>query len=390
MTASFGRDLRPLWDLDRAGVFLNHGSFGACPRAVQEAQARWRAAMESQPDRFFRDEVSPETAGGALRASAARLAAFVGTTPESLAFVENATSGVQAALAAVPLAPGDRILHTDHTYNAVRLMVEARCAATGARPMVVKLPQVPDADGIVASFEAAIAPEVKLAIVDHITSPSALVMPLDRLMPILRRHGARVIVDAAHAVGQVDVDVEAIGADWYTSNAHKWLYAPRGCAFLHARGEAAALTRPLVVSHHVGMGFPLSFDWVGTRDVTPWLAVPAAIDFLQELGPAALRSHNARLIDLATERLRRLGAEPVCARDRCASMRSFRLPQHRAATRDDARALMRSLWDESRVQAMAVELGGQLLFRVSAQAYVGEEDVEVAVEALGRRGWPGR
>ena len=390
MTTPFGRALRSLWDLDRAGVFLNHGSFGACPRAVQEAQARWRAAMESQPDRFFREEVSPEAAGGALRASAARLATFVGATPASLAFVENATSGVQAALASVPLERGDRILITDHTYNAVRLMAEARCAETGASTQVLKLPEVPDADRIVASFDTAIAPEVKLAIVDHITSPSAIVMPLARLIPILRRHGARVIVDGAHAAGQVELDVEAVGADWYASNAHKWLYAPRGCALLHARGDAAALTRPLVVSHHVAMGFPLSFDWVGTRDVTPWLAVPAAIDFLEALGPPELRAHCSRLIDIATGKLQRVGAEPVCARDLCASMRSFRLPQRRAATRDDARGLMRTLWEESRVQAMAVELGGHLLFRISAQAYVAEEDLDVAVEALDRHGWPGR
>ncbi|HEX5128534.1 MAG TPA: aminotransferase class V-fold PLP-dependent enzyme [Usitatibacter sp.] len=390
MTTSFGRSLRTLWDLDRAGVFLNHGSFGACPRAVQEAQARWRAAMESQPDRFFREEVSPEATGGALRTSAARLAAFVGTRPDSLAFVENATSGVQAALAAVPLGRGDRILTTDHTYNAVRLMVEARCAATGASPLVVALPPRPEADGIVATFEAALTREVRVAIVDHVTSPSAIVMPLERIVPLLGRHGARVIVDGAHAVGQLDLDVEAVGADWYTSNAHKWLYAPRGCAFLHARGEAAALTRPLVVSHHVGMGFPRSFDWVGTRDATPWLAVPAAIDFLEGLGPQALRAHDARLVDLATAKLQELGAEPACARELCASMRSFRLPQRRAATREDARALMRTLWEECRVQAMAVELGGRLLFRVSAQAYVSEADVEMGVEALARLGWPGR
>jgi isopenicillin-N epimerase len=240
------------------------------------------------------------------------------------------------------------------------------------------------------AFEAAIVPEVRLAIIDHITSPSAIVMPVGRLMPILRRHGARVIVDGAHAVGQLELDVEDVGADWYASNAHKWLYAPRGCAFLHARGDAAAITRPLVVSHHVGMGFPLSFDWVGTRDVTPWLAVPAAIDFLEGLGPDALRAHNARLIDLATGKLQGLGAEPVCARELCASMRSFRLPTGRTATRDDARALMRSLWEESRVQAMAVDLGGRLLLRVSAQAYVGEEDLDALVRALARQGWPGR
>jgi isopenicillin-N epimerase len=242
----------------------------------------------------------------------------------------------------------------------------------------------------VAAFDEGMAPGARLAIVDHITSPSAIAMPLERLMPILRRGGAQVIVDGAHAVGQVELDLEAVGADWYASNAHKWLYAPRGCAFLHARGEAAAQTRPLVVSHHVGMGFPRSFDWVGTRDVTPWLSVPSAIDFLEGLGREALRSHNARLLDVATAVLEPLGARPVAARELCASMRSFHLPQARPATREDARALMRALWEESRVQVMAVELGGRLLLRVSGQAYVGDEDLDVLAGALRRQGWPGR
>jgi isopenicillin-N epimerase len=385
----FGRALRPLWTLDPEGTFLNHGSFGACPRVVLAEQARWRARMESQPDRFFRDEVTPERPG-ALRASAARLAEFVGTSGDRLAFVENATSGVQAALASITLRPGERILICDHTYNAVRLMVEARCADTGAIPVVARLPLPADADGIVGAYEAALAEPVGLAILDHVTSPSAIRMPLERLVPRLRAAGARVIVDGAHAVGQLALDVEAIGADWYATNAHKWLYAPRGCAFLHAAGAAIAETRPLVISHHVGLGFPRSFDWVGTRDVTPWLSVPAAIDFFTAQGPEALRAHNARLIDAATALLEPLGARPVAARELCDSMRSFQLPTQRTATRDDAQALMRSLWDRHRIQAMAVDLGGRLLFRVSAQAYVGEEDLETLATALAQDGWPGR
>jgi isopenicillin-N epimerase len=385
----FGRTLRPAWELEPGGTFLNHGSFGACPRAVQAEQALWRARMEAQPDRFFRDEVNPEHPG-ALRAAAQRLAAFVGTAGSSLAFVENATSGVQAALDSVVLRPGDRILTCDHTYNAVRLMVEARCARTGAIPVVVRLPFPADEEGIVAAFAAALGEPVKLAILDHITSPSAIRMPLERLVPLVRSAGAQVVVDGAHAVGQVPLDVESIGADWYTSNAHKWLYAPRGCAFLHAATQAAGDTRPLVVSHHVAMGFPLSFDWVGTRDVTPWLAVPAAIDFFESLGPEALRAHNARLIDAASALLEPLGALPVADRGLCASMRSFQLPQQRAATREDAQSLMRGLWDRHRIQAMSVVLGERLLLRVSAQAYVEEADLERLAAALGEHGWPGR
>jgi isopenicillin-N epimerase len=248
MHTRFGRALRGLWDLADEGAFLNHGSFGACPKVVLAAQARVRAAMESQPDVFFRRQVMPSEDGGEtpLRAAAARLAAFVNVPAAQIAFVENATLGVQAALDSVTLAAGDEVLITSHTYNAVRLLVEARCAASGAKARVVRIPIPASADDIVARFEAEAAPSVKLAIVDHITSPTALVMPLARIVPLLRRVGARVLVDGAHGLGHVPLDLAAIGADWYVSNAHKWLYAPRGCAMLWASAEMAATTRPVV------------------------------------------------------------------------------------------------------------------------------------------------
>lgn len=393
MHERFGRALRPLWDLDGEGAFLNHGSFGACPRAVLAAQARIRAEMEAQPDVFFRRQVMPREDGGEtpLRAAAARLAALVNAPANQVAFVENATLGVQSALDSTPLGAGDEVLITSHTYNAVRLMVEARCAASGARVRVVQLP-VPatDADDLAARFEAAARPSVRLAIVDHITSPSALLMPLDRIVPALRRAGARVLVDGAHGLGQVPIDLAALAPDWYVSNAHKWLYAPRGCALLHASVEAAALTRPTVVSHYVERGFPDAFDWVGTRDYSPWLAVPAVIDFHAGFDRAALQAHHRSILESATATLEELGARPVAPLALCASMRAFVLPQHRAAERADALELPRSLWDRYRVQAMAVKLGESLLLRVSSQAYVDEEDVLRLGAALRAHGWPGR
>ena len=391
MTApAFGRALRPLWDLDPDGIFLNHGSFGACPKVVIAAQARIRAAMEAQPDVFFRRRVSlrdgPDTE---LRAAAARLARFVGCGDGTLAFVENATAGVQAALCAVDLAPGDRVLITSHTYNAVRLMVEARCRETGAVPVVAELPLPADAGEIVARFDAA-GEGVRVAILDHITSPTAIVMPLERIVPRLKERGALVIVDGAHAVGHIPLDVPATGADWYTSNAHKWLYAPRGSAFLYAAPGVAPRTHPLVTSHYVEQGFPLSFDWVGTRDYSGWLAVPAAIGFHQGIDAEGLSAHVRRLLDLATATLEGLGAVSIAPMALCARMRSFALPQRRPAADDDVRELVGRLWERDRIQSMAVKFGSRLLLRVSGQAYVGEEDVRALGEALGRDGWPGR
>jgi isopenicillin-N epimerase len=392
MHRNFGRALRPLWDLDREGAFLNHGSFGACPKAVLAVQSRIRAAMESQPDVFFRRQVMPREDGGEtpLRAAAARLAAFVNAPASRVAFVENASLGVQAALDSIELAPGDEILTTSHTYNAVRLMVEARCARDGAKARVVELPLPATEDEVVARIEAAATPSVRVAIIDHITSPTALVMPLARIVPALRRAGARVIVDGAHGLGQVPIDLASLAPDWYVSNAHKWLYAPRGCALLYASAEVAPITRPTLVSHWIESGFPHAFDWVGTRDYSPWLALPAAVEFHAELDQAALHAHHRRILDSATARLEALGATPIAPLGMCAAMRSFVLPQSRPSERADALELPRNLWDRHRVQAMAVKLGERLLFRVSSQAYVDEEDLERLAAALAAEGWPGR
>ena len=386
----FGRSLRHLWTLAEEAAFLNHGSFGACPRAVLAAQDNIRAAMEAQPDAFFREGIIPGEGVTTLRAAASDLAAFVGAGGFQLAFIENATVGIQAVLRSIPLSAGDRILITDHTYNAVRLMVEDRCAQTGAVPLVVHLPLPASADDIVERLTAAANPAVRLAIVDHITSPTALVMPLDRLIPALRRHGARVMVDGAHAVGQLDLDIPALAPDWYVSNAHKWLFAPKGSAFLYASEDAARITRPNVVSHFIAMGFPRAFDFTGTRDNSAWLAVPAAIRFHEDLDPPAARAYQGKLIRICSDLLGGIGARPVGPIDLCAAMRAFVLPQVRAATPEDAVALMRSLWDKARIQVMATAHAGQLLLRVSAQVYVDEADIARLSEGLERHCWPGR
>jgi isopenicillin-N epimerase len=387
----YGKALRGLWALAPGARFLNHGSFGACPHEVLAAQERLRLEMEAQPDVFFRESIVPgETTPTPLRAAAGALAEFVGTRAENVAFLENATAGAQAVLRSMSFGAGDEILITDHTYNAVRLMVEARCAETGARARVVTLPMPATAQGIVEAFRAQVTPAVRLAIVDHITSPTALVMPLESLMPELRRFDARVLVDGAHAVGQLPLALDALGADWYVSNAHKWLFAPKGTAFLHASAAAAPATLPLVVSHFVGLGFPRAFDYVGTRDYTSWLAVPAALRFFDSLQPGRAQRYRADLLEHAARLLAGLGATTVGADDLCGAMRSFALPTQRVATPLDAEALMRSLWQRHRIQAMAVAFAERLLLRVSAQVYVDLEDLDALASALSADGWPGR
>lgn len=386
----FGRSVRHLWELSEGVAFLNHGSFGACPKVVLAEQDRIRKAMESHPDLFFRENIVPTEDRTGLRTAASRLAAFVNVDGNDLAFVENTTAGIQAVLRSIDFAAGDRILITDHTYNAVRLMVEARCAETGARPLVVPIGIPTSREEIIARFRKSLTPSVKLAIVDHITSPTALVFPLEEIIPELRSVDALVLVDGAHAVGHIPLNLAALQPDWYVSNAHKWLFAPKGSAFLYASMRVAARTRPNVISHHIAMGFPRSFDFTGTRDNSAWLAVPAAIEFFVDLDPEAVRDYQHRLLATCSDLLAGIGARGVSNIEMCAAMRSFVLPQGRPATAADAESLVRSLWERNRIRAQSYAFAQSLLLRVSAQVYVDEQDLQRLREALDRDGWPGR
>jgi isopenicillin-N epimerase len=384
-----GRAAREQFLLREDGSFLNHGSYGACPRVVSAEQLRLREEMESHPDAFMA-RMYPDREARAPRHVAQALAAFTGTTPDRIALVENATTGVQAVLNSLPFGPGDHILITDHQYNAVRLGVEARCRETGATAVVVRIPLPTTAEAIVERVLAAADRHVKLVVLDHITSPSALVMPVEKLIPELRRRGIPVLVDGAHAIGQLPLQLDALGADWYVTNMHKWAYAPRGSAMLHASPAAAPLTRPVLTSHYIGMGFPHSFDYVGTRDYTAWLAVPRALRFLQELGVERLWSHESHLIDVASKALLEVGAEPIAPVSLSAAMRAFLLPQRRPAIDADATQVIRTLWEQERIQIRCARIGAALLLRVCAQAYVDADQMQAVGAALARHGWPDR
>jgi isopenicillin-N epimerase len=384
-----GRAAREQFLLREDGSFLNHGSYGACPRVVSAEQVRLREEMESHPDAFMA-RMYPDREARAPRHVAQALAAFTGTTPDRIALVENATTGVQAVLNSLPFGPGDHILITDHQYNAVRLGVEARCRETGATAVVVRIPLPTTAEAIVERVLAAADRHVKLVVLDHITSPSALVMPVEKLIPELRRRGIPVLVDGAHAIGQLPLQLDALGADWYVTNMHKWAYAPRGSAMLHASPAAAPLTRPVLTSHYIGMGFPHSFDYVGTRDYTAWLAVPRALRFLQELGVERLWSHESHLIDVASKALHEVGAEPIAPVSLSAAMRAFLLPQRRPAIDADATQVIRTLWEQERIQIRCARIGAALLLRVCAQAYVDADEMQAVGAALARHGWPDR
>src|SRR5436190_15655602 len=216
----FGRALRPRFRLESGVDFLNHGSFGAAPLEVLDAAAHWRDRMEANPDHFLRDVVPVE-----LRNAARELGRFIRATPEDVVFVENATSAVNAVLRSLDFKPGDEILINSQSYGAVRQAVRHICERSGAKALEphVAVPAT-DPGGVVR----AITERTRLVIVDHISSPTGLIWPLAEIIREARRRGALTLVDGAHAPGQLDLDIAALGADWYTGNCHKWLFAPRG------------------------------------------------------------------------------------------------------------------------------------------------------------------
>lgn len=283
------------WALDPAVDYLNHGSFGACPRAILERQWELRLEMEREPVDFLARHWNAR-----LEGARAEVARFLGARPDDLAFVTNATSGVNAILRGLALGPGDEILTTDHAYAACRKAAAFVARRVGAQVVTVPVPfPVESADVLVERVLAGVTPRTRLALLDHVSSPTALVFPIARIVAALRERGVETLVDGAHAPGTVPIDLDAIGAGYYTGNAHKWLCAPKGAAFLHVRRDLQGAVHPLVISHgyepgQEGRRFREEFDWTGTCDPSAWLVLPDCIRFLERLMPGGFPALQAR------------------------------------------------------------------------------------------------
>lgn len=378
----FGHPMRALFGLDPEAAFLNNGSYGATPLVVRAAQDAIRDEMERQPVAFFADIVP-----GRVRAAATRLADLLGARGEDVVFVENATAGMNVVLRSLRFEAGDEILTTGHVYGAVRQVMAHLEKTQGVRIVEAELPwPARDEDALVAVIEQGFTKRTKLLVIDHIASRSALILPVQRLAALARERGVRVLVDGAHAPGQLALDVPALDADWVIGNCHKWLYAPKGAAFLWAAPDAQAELRPGVISHGYGKGFTAEFDWVGTRDMSSWLAVPAAIDFFEALGPERVRSRNHALAMAMGETLASAwGTELGASHDMLGAMAPIRLPGNWTATVEAGRALRKRLWDEHRVEVPVMEVSGALWVRISAQIFNVPQDYKrlaTAVTAL--------
>ena len=278
---------RDLWTLDPDIDFLNHGSFGAAPLRVLDAQSTMRARLESEPVRFFQREFEPE-----LDAARLRLADFLGTHEQDLVFIPNATAGVNAVVRSLHFDRDDQILITDHVYNACRNAVDYVARRSGAEVVIahIPFPLTAPSEAEDAILDAA-GPRTRLAVVEHVTSPTGLVFPIESIVARLRRRGTEVLVDGAHATGMVDLKIDAIGATFYAGSCHKWVCAPKGAAFLQVHPDHDEELVPAVVSHGYNTQhdersrFHLLFDWTGTDDPTAYLSVPAALDAMAAIYP---------------------------------------------------------------------------------------------------------
>lgn len=359
------------WSLDPQIIFLNHGSFGACPFPVLEAQEQIRQQLEREPVRFFVREFEP-----LLDQARDQLAQFVGVDARDLVFVPNATTGVNSVLRSLRLNPGDELLTTDHEYNASRNALEFVADRADARIVVAPIPfPIASQQEIIDAVMGRVTEKTKLVLLDHISSQTGLIFPIEEIIQQLSQYGIETVIDGAHAPGMLPLNLSEIGATYYSGNCHKWLSAPKGAAFLYIRGDRQQQIRPLTISHGANSPrtdksrFQLEFDWTGTGDPSAYLSVPTAIQFMGSLLPGGwpeLMSRNHQLVLAARQMLcETLGVEIPAPSDMIGSMACIPISDGSVDELHD------ELFDRHQIelQVMPWPKSPQRVIRISAQIY---------------------
>lgn len=362
-------------------AFLNHGSFGACPRPVFEVYQRWQLELQRQPVEFLGRRF-----GELMRAAREPLAAFVGADPDDLVYVPNATIGLNVVARSLPLWSGDEVLSTDHEYGALDRTWRFVCQKRGAHYVNHPLPMPLEShEQVIEALWSRVTPRTRVLFLSHITSPTALILPVAELVRRAREAGILTVIDGAHAPGQVPLNLTALGADFYAGNLHKWVCAPPGSAFLYARREVQPLLEPLVVSWgwQSETPGPSRFideqEWQGTRDIAAFLAVPAALEFLAAHDWPRVQRECHALARVARRAIGRLtGLAPLSpdSPDWYAQMVALPLPPC------DGETLKQRLYEEFAAEVPIIAWNGRHLVRVSVQGYNTRDDVETLVGAL--------
>ncbi|MDJ0735351.1 MAG: aminotransferase class V-fold PLP-dependent enzyme [Nostocaceae cyanobacterium] len=382
-------DLRKLWSVDPKVTFLNHGSFGACPKEVLAVQQELRARLEEEPVRFFYREWEP-----LLDDARSQLANFIGADAQDLVFVPNATTGVNCVLRSLSFSPQEEILTTNHEYNACRNALDFVAERAGVRVVVAKIPfPIESPQQVIEAVIQQVSAQTRLVLIDHITTQTGLIFPLQQLVEELQARGVDTLVDGAHAPGMISLNLRKIGATYYTGNCHKWLCAPKGAAFLYVGRDKHSQIRPLTISHGANSPrtdksrFQLEFDWMGTDDPTAYMCVPEAIKFMGSLLPGGwdeLMQRNHQLVLQARKRLCEvLEVGLVCPDEMIGSMAVIPMPK--ALENGDFVSLHDQLLDKFGIEVPVIpwQENPRLLVRISAQIYNRLEDYEYLGQALG-------
>ena len=378
--------------VDQKIAFFNHGSFGACPKPVFDIYQSWQRELEAQPVNFISRRVEE-----LLAQARQTLGEFVGTTGDNVTFVPNATYGINIVAQTLNLQPDDEVLTTDHEYGAINKTWLFNCEKRGARYVTQEIPfPLGTAEEFVETLWRGVTERTKVIAISHITSPTAIIFPVALVCKRARQEGIITVIDGAHAPGQIDLDMEAIGADYYAGNCHKWLSSPKGAGYLYVDSQHLNSIEPLVVSHgwrengdysEEGSAFRSNFAWTGTMDPAAYLSVPAAIEFQQKHDWPAVRAACHRLARQAMERIHKLSEFPYNApmpdlddadsHNWWMQMCTARLPDKEVGN------LHNRLWTDYQVEVPAgIRHRDQVLIRISMQAYNTPQHVEMLLNAL--------
>ena len=378
------------WVLDPDIIFLNHGSFGAAPRVVLERQNELRLQFEREPVRFVNRDLE-----SLLDAARAELAEFVGASADDIAFVPNATAGVNAVLRSLDLDEKEELIVTSHEYNASRNALDYVATMTGAKVVPIEIPfPIDGPEVVVERVLAAVTDRTRLLLIDHITSQTALIFPIAQIIRELTARGIDTLVDGAHAPGMLPLNLRELGAAYYTGNLHKWVCAPKGAAFLYVRQNRRYKIRPVSISHGANSTrtdrsrFHLEFDWTGTYDPSTWLSVPAALRFLPSLveggWPEVQRRNHALVLRARDVLCTRLGIPKPAPDDMLGSMAAFPIPDGDASIFGDNDPLHSALLDQFSIEVpvMPWPAPPKRTLRVSAMLYNRLDEYERLADAL--------
>jgi isopenicillin-N epimerase len=373
--------MRDLFLLDPDVIFLNHGSFGACPKPVFEEYQRWQRELEHQPVEFLGRRFN-----GLMQEARSALGGYLGADADDVVYVTNATVGLNIVARSLDLHPGDEVLSTDHEYGALDRTWRFLCARHDAKYIrqPVSVP-IQSAAEVIETIWSGVTDRTRVLFISHITSPTAIIFPIQPLIDRARECGIVTIVDGAHAPGQIDLNLRELGADFYSGNLHKWLMSPKGSAFLYARKEMQHLVEPLVVSWgwEAESPGPSKFideqEWTGTRDIAAFLSVPAAIQFQRDHDWPRVRGECHELVRYARQQVSDLTGLPLLTPDGeqwFAQMSTLPLPPR------DLDTLKRRLYDEFRIEVPVIRWNDRCFVRISIQGYNTRTDVDALVEAL--------